>query len=31
VRDSYDPARVAASFHEGFWASLLIDRLMRRE
>jgi uncharacterized protein (TIGR01244 family) len=31
VRDAYDPARVAASFHEGFWASLLIDRLMRRE
>lgn len=31
VRDIYDPARVEAEFHEGFWASLLIDRLLRRE
>ncbi len=31
VRDVYDPAKVESDFHEGFWASLLIDRLMRRE
>lgn len=31
VRDVYDPARVETEFHAGFWSSLLIDRLMRRE
>ena len=31
VRDIYDPARVEAEFHAGFWSSLLIDRLLRRE
>jgi len=31
VRDVYDPAAVEAAFHEGFWASLLIDRLLKRE
>jgi protein tyrosine phosphatase (PTP) superfamily phosphohydrolase (DUF442 family) len=31
VRDIYDPAALEASFHEGFWASLLVDRLVRRE
>ena len=31
VRDIYDPAAVEAAFHEGFWASLLIDRLLKRE
>lgn len=31
VRDVYDPAALETSFHAGFWASLLVDRLMRRE
>lgn len=31
VRDVYDPARVEADFHAGFWSSLLVDRLLRRE
>ncbi len=31
VRDVYDPARVEAEFHAGFWSSLLVDRLLRRE
>jgi protein tyrosine phosphatase (PTP) superfamily phosphohydrolase (DUF442 family) len=31
VRDSYDPAQVEAAFHAGFWSSLLIDRLLKRE
>lgn len=31
VRNVYDPAKVEADFHAGFWSSLLIDRLMRRE
>jgi protein tyrosine phosphatase (PTP) superfamily phosphohydrolase (DUF442 family) len=31
VRDVYDPARIDAAFHENFWASLLVDRVMKRE
>ncbi len=31
VRDIYDPARLQAEFHEGFWSSLLVDKVMRRE
>jgi uncharacterized protein (TIGR01244 family) len=31
VKDVYDPDKVAADFHSGFWSSLLVDRLMRRE
>lgn len=31
VEQVYDPARVEAEFHEGFWASLLVDKVMRRE
>ncbi|MGL4440166.1 MAG: tyrosine-protein phosphatase [Bosea sp. (in: a-proteobacteria)] len=31
VKDIYDPAKVEREFHAGFWSSLLIDRLMRRE
>lgn len=31
VRDVYDPEVVRKSFHEGYLASLLVDRIMRRE
>ncbi len=31
VRDVYDPARVEAAFQENFWASLLVDRVLKRE
>ncbi len=31
VRDVYDPARVERTFHEGFLASLIVDKIMRRE
>lgn len=31
VRDGYDPAKIEAEFHAGFWSSLLVDRLLRRE
>lgn len=31
VRDVYDPAALSAEFHENFWASLLIDRILKRE
>jgi protein tyrosine/serine phosphatase len=31
VRDVYDPASVQHTFHEGFLASLIVDKIMRRE
>jgi protein tyrosine phosphatase (PTP) superfamily phosphohydrolase (DUF442 family) len=31
VRDHYDPAAIEANFHESFWASLVIDKLLKRE
>ena len=31
VRDVYDPDAVEAGFREGYWSSLLVDRVMRRE
>jgi protein tyrosine/serine phosphatase len=31
VEQAYDPAKVEAEFHAGFWSSLLIDKVLRRE
>ena len=31
VETVYDPERLARDFHAGFWGTLLVDRLLRRE